>query len=128
MDKSWPSICIVPCVGRKFPATTLTRVDLPAPLSPISPTTWPGSSDSETSLRAWIAPKCFETFFSSRRAIPVFTLCGTDAAMRVSFLKRREQALNYRACGQVNDLDGSQVRTLASKIILHVVQRTKQSF
>ena len=48
----------------------LTRVDLPAPLSPISPTTWPGSSDSETSLSAWMAPKCFETFFSSRRAIP----------------------------------------------------------
>ncbi|HMH74363.1 MAG TPA: hypothetical protein VK577_10425 [Bradyrhizobium sp.] len=50
----------------------------------------------------------------------------TDAAMRV--LKRYELALNYRACGQVNDLDGNQVRTLASKIILHVVQRTKQSF
>src|SRR6267142_3840592 len=47
-----------------------------------------------------MAPKCFETFFSSRRAIPVFTLRGIDAAMRVLFLKRREQALNYRACGQ----------------------------
>jgi hypothetical protein len=28
----------------------------------------------------------------------------------------------------VNDLDGNQVRILASKIVLHVVQRTKQSF
>jgi hypothetical protein len=32
--------------------------------------------------------------------IPVSTLRGTVAAMRVLLLKRREQALNYRACGQ----------------------------
>src|SRR5579875_2444701 len=43
-----------------------TRVDFPAPLSPIRPSTSPGSSDRSTSVSARIAPKCFETFLSSR--------------------------------------------------------------
>ena len=61
---------IVPCEGRKSPAMIFTSVDLPAPLSPISPTTSPGSSVSDTSLTAWMAPKCLETFSSSRIAMP----------------------------------------------------------
>ena len=67
-----------PCASRrgsagKLPAIILTSVDLPAPLSPISPTTCPGSSDSDTSLTAWMAPKCFEILASSRTAIPLMT-------------------------------------------------------
>ena len=38
----------------------LTSVDLPAPLSPIRPSTSPGSSDKSTSVSAVIAPKCLE--------------------------------------------------------------------
>ena len=37
---------ISPDVGGKFPAITLTSVDLPAPLSPIKPRTSPGSTDN----------------------------------------------------------------------------------
>src|SRR3954469_17421540 len=45
-----------------------TSVDLPAPLSPISPTTSPGWSDNETPVSAWMAPKCLEIASSSRMA------------------------------------------------------------
>src|SRR4249920_1650561 len=48
-----------------------TRVDLPAPLSPISPTTSPARSASETSVSAWIAPKCLEIPSSSRTAAAI---------------------------------------------------------
>ena len=65
---SRPSIFIVPCDGGKLPAIILTSVDLPAPLSPISPTTSPGSMANETSFTAWMAPKCFEMLASSRTA------------------------------------------------------------
>ena len=75
--------CMVPWLGRKLPAIILTSVDLPAPLSPIRPTTSPASSDSETSLTAWMAPKCFEMLVSSRTAtsnrLPV-AACGRLAA------------------------------------------------
>ena len=39
--KARPSKCMVPWVGGKFPAMTLTNVDLPAPLSPMRPTISP---------------------------------------------------------------------------------------
>ena len=42
------------CVGGKLPAMILTSVDLPAPLSPIRPSTSPGSSaDRLRSTREW---------------------------------------------------------------------------
>src|SRR6202162_2712802 len=63
-----PSTRTSPSVGGKFPAISLTRVDLPAPLSPINPTTSPGSIDRLMSLTAWIAPKLFDTFRTSSRA------------------------------------------------------------
>jgi hypothetical protein len=47
--------------------------------------------------------------------------------MRAFFLKRREQALNYRACGQSMISAGINVAP-SRKGILHVVQRTRQSF
>jgi hypothetical protein len=47
--------------------------------------------------------------------------------MRAFFLKRRERALNYRACGQSMISAGSNVAP-SRKDILHVVQRTRQSF
>src|SRR4029453_6428836 len=46
----------------------LTSVDLPAPLSPIRPTTSPGRSESETPVSARMAPKCLEIRSSSRMA------------------------------------------------------------
>src|SRR5437868_12960819 len=63
-----PSTRTSPSVGGKFPAISLTRVDLPAPLSPINPTTSPGSTDQLMSFTAWIAPKLFDTLRTSSRA------------------------------------------------------------
>src|ERR1700730_476651 len=65
-----PSTRTSPSVGGKFPAISLTRVDLPAPLSPINPTTSPGSTDQLMSFTAWIAPKLFDTLRTSSRATP----------------------------------------------------------
>src|SRR6218665_2728049 len=45
-----------------------TSVDLPAPLSPMSPTTWPGSMEKLTSDSARMAPKSFDTCSSSSSA------------------------------------------------------------
>src|SRR6202035_5763730 len=63
-----PSTRTSPSVGGKFPAISLTRVDLPAPLSPINPTTSPGSIDKLMSFTAWIAPKLFDTLRTSSSA------------------------------------------------------------
>ena len=63
------AIVMLPALGGKLPAMILTSVDLPAPLSPIRPTTSPGLSDRDTSLSAWMAPKCLETPVSSRMAM-----------------------------------------------------------
>src|SRR5262245_13688950 len=59
---------ISPEDGAKFPAMIFTSVDLPAPLSPISPSTSPGSRVRSTSVSAVIAPKCLEILLSWRTA------------------------------------------------------------
>src|SRR5712691_3704064 len=53
-----------------------------------------------------MAPKCFETFFNSSRAIPAFTFCGTDVAPCLfryaitSGFGVEANALKYTAPGQ----------------------------
>src|SRR5262245_21591568 len=74
-----------------------------------------------------MAPKCFETFFSSSRAIPDSPCAEPFPRCAYFFPKRRERALNYRACGQSMISAGSNVAP-SRKDILHVVQRTRQSF
>ena len=63
-----PSRLISPSEGGKLPAMILTSVDLPAPLSPISPSTSPGSIARSIPFSASIAPKCLATPFSSSSA------------------------------------------------------------
>src|SRR5260370_36306738 len=63
-----PSSSICPPDGGKLPAMLLTSVDLPAPLSPISPTISPQSSAKSTCDKASMAPKCLEIPWSSRTA------------------------------------------------------------
>src|SRR5262249_54600834 len=68
-----PSTAISPSLGGKFPAISLTMVDLPAPLSPMRPTTSPGSKEKLTSLSALMAPKFFDTLRTSskvKRVLP----------------------------------------------------------
>jgi hypothetical protein len=43
-------------------------------------------------------------------------------------LEEMSTGIELQGLRSVNDLDGNQVRTLGSKIVLHVVQRTKQRF
>src|SRR5688572_3837555 len=62
------STAISPSVGRKLPAMIFTMVDLPAPLSPISPTTSPSPTEKLRSVSAWMAPKCIEMLRISSNA------------------------------------------------------------
>src|SRR6516162_1177551 len=64
-----PASRISPPDGGKLPATILSRVDLPAPLSPIRPRTSPASMAASTPASASIAPKCLEMPRSSRNAM-----------------------------------------------------------
>src|SRR5579863_5542346 len=50
-----------PRSGVIAPDKILTSVDLPAPLSPISATTSPGATASDTPVSAVTCPKCLET-------------------------------------------------------------------
>src|SRR3954451_11216027 len=63
-----------------MPDMTLTSVDLPAPLSPTSPTTSPALTWKSTSSRAWTAPKRLLTPRSSSSgavAVAVSLMPGT---------------------------------------------------
>ena len=55
--KSLPSMCISPLSGLWIPASTLPKVDLPAPFSPISPWHSPRATSRVTSLSATTPPK-----------------------------------------------------------------------
>src|SRR5262245_61505853 len=65
----WPAKRTVPPFGACTPVMVFIRVDLPAPLSPTSPTTSPGSTAKVTPRSACTAPKCFSTPWSSSRLI-----------------------------------------------------------
>src|SRR3954471_19219945 len=52
-----------------MPLTHLTRVDLPAPLSPTRAVTSPGYTTSPTSWRTWTGPKLLSIPRSSRRGV-----------------------------------------------------------
>ena len=56
-----PSHSMTPSSSGFTPAIALTRVDLPAPLSPTRATTSPAWISSSTSVSAWTAPKRLET-------------------------------------------------------------------
>ncbi len=56
-SRATPSIAIVPPDGATTPPRIFIRVDLPAPFSPISPTTSPRPAANETSRSACVAPK-----------------------------------------------------------------------
>ena len=60
-----PLINISPESGLYTPTNVLINVDLPAPLSPIKPTTSPLSIFNDADLRAVIPPNFLVTFFNS---------------------------------------------------------------
>ena len=52
----WPSKEIEPALGGISPESVRRVVVLPAPLVPISVTTWPASTLKQMPLTAWILP------------------------------------------------------------------------
>ena len=73
IETSSPSNRICPLSAGLVPAMTLTRVDLPAPLSPTRATTSPASHSKSTSDRACTAPKRLLTPSSWRSGVSVAT-------------------------------------------------------
>src|SRR6266496_4128683 len=71
MLTEWPSNWISPSSAGATPAMTLTRVDLPAPLSPTRATTSPSRTSKFTSLSARTAPKRLLIPWSERTGVPV---------------------------------------------------------
>ena len=65
-----PMYSMAPSVGWWTPASTLTSVDFPAPLSPTSATTSPAWTSSSMSVSAETAPKRFETPRKDRMRSP----------------------------------------------------------
>src|SRR4051794_3555457 len=78
-----PSNVIVPESAACTPASTLTSVDLPAPLSPTSATTWPGPTSRSTSVSAATAPNVFETPRSERTESVPCSAGMAEALMRL---------------------------------------------
>src|SRR5580700_7261673 len=70
---SWPSRTIRPEVGGWNPHRILSRVDLPAPLSPISPSTSPRFNRRFTSVSAVTAPYRLDMCSQPRTSPPGFT-------------------------------------------------------
>jgi len=62
---SAPPNMIVPAVGMVSPARQLKKVDLPAPLGPISPMISPSSTAKSAPATARNSPNIFETFLAS---------------------------------------------------------------
>src|SRR4029079_6899877 len=61
-----PSMRMLPVDGGKTPDRILTRVDFPAPLSPMSPTASAGAMVRSVGWSARTGPKAFDTARSSR--------------------------------------------------------------
>src|SRR3970282_1803658 len=88
-----PARRTAPAVGRWTPATTLTSVDLPAPLSPQRARTSPSRTARETSLSASTAPKRIESRWTSRRGAP--SLPGDIGGVDQHGLHEQEGALDH---------------------------------
>ena len=63
-DTVWPSISILPVSGVSAPDKHLIKVDLPAPLSPITASTSPGNNSKSAPSNATTLTKSFYNIFS----------------------------------------------------------------
>ena len=77
-ETGWPAIRISPSSGVSKPETMFTRVDLPAPFSPNSPSTSPSCSATLTRSLARTPGKRFEIASSSRTGDAVSDMPGGD--------------------------------------------------
>jgi len=69
---SWPATVSLPSLDGITPASTFRKVDLPAPLDPITVTNCPAGIDSDTPRRAWFSrtvPGLKTTWMSSASII-----------------------------------------------------------
>src|ERR1700756_4353105 len=80
--RSWPATVTVPESGRSSPAITISRVDLPEPDGPTSPTASPRAICRSMSLRIWTraAPR------PRARLMPVSAMAPAGPPAEVSFM------------------------------------------
>src|SRR5262245_58968258 len=110
---------ILPLVGLKLPAMIFTSVDLPAPLSPMSPRISPLASSSDTPSSAWMAPKFLVISFSCKIGMRVFPDIRPGRRIPPHHAARNDYSLNdlyYRICPTIRltppgDGDSVQGRT-----------------
>src|SRR4051812_38950887 len=86
-----PSKKVSPLSVACVPATHLTRVDLPAPLSPTSAITSPCRTSKSTSVSAWTEPKALLMLRSSRSG-GVSVMWGSGGSRERIRWRRREDA------------------------------------
>src|SRR6185436_18015327 len=94
---------ISPAVGLTTPARILIRVDLPAPLSPIRPTTSPRSTCRSTPPRAKTRPYDLVTPFNSMSRSLMSILPGREAGARTPPLDLCSTGLAETLGGEVGD-------------------------
>src|SRR6218665_3672069 len=87
-----PSISMRPPSGMSAPDSTFDTVDLPAPLSPTSPSTSPGATSRFTPRNDCTAPKLL-VMFSMRTRAGFASLLTAALPMRISFKNRDLAAL-----------------------------------
>ena len=68
--KEVPASSIVPPPEGWMPLTIFTRVDLPAPLAPISTVTWPGCKSRSTPLSTRLGPNDFIKPLTTKTGVP----------------------------------------------------------
>src|SRR5215218_703770 len=88
---SSPSSRILPSSGRWKPVIVLSRVLLPAPLSPISPSTSPSLTCRSTPLRTDTAPKFLTTPSTRRKSEPFVEPFSIMPPLRRATLLRRRK-------------------------------------
>src|SRR6218665_194392 len=80
----WPSISMRPLSGMSAPDSTFDTVDLPAPLSPTSPSTSPGATSRFPPRNDCTAPNLL-VMFSMRTRAGFPSLLTAALPMRISF-------------------------------------------
>ena len=79
-----PFTVTTPSDAWSTPASTLSMVLLPAPLSPMIATSSPGSSDSEADWRIVLSPTRTEIARASMRSAPASLVATTPSALDTS--------------------------------------------
>src|SRR5262249_33570275 len=133
-----PLISSVPASARIAPLTILMRVDFPAPFSPTSAWTSPGSNSNETPRSARTPPNAFDTSVSFRRGVmggarvvgtlrvPFLEATAHGVCLLPSAARRQHLALVPPHFGQPPGSDGDTLRQAV--VVPHGAERERLQF